>query len=476
MNLDLDADQALIVDAVHEGLSRTAGPVRTRELGFGLDLACAAELAAGGYLDVAMGGGAGDFLAAVLVIEKGAELLAGVPIGARTLVAPYVGVQDPPTTVALASGDGSVVRYGAEAEAVLMLDGDCVRWLRAGEFAAEPVPSRMAYPLATVTARPGTGQVIGVADAAARMTRSWRVLLAAEIGAAMSAAIDVSRAYVSARTQFGRHIGSLQAVQHRLAQALVQARGATWLARHAQTLMGSLGRIVQHPVATAMTMAVIALALALPLFFNVLLLNTRAATADWNQAFELSVYLTKKAGTERAEAIATQLRARPDVARVRVITAEQALVEFRESSGFGKALDLLDTNPLPSALVVTPAVGASTAQGTQALKAHIASLAEVDTVELDTEWVQRLNALLDVVRRVIWLTGALLALSVVLGVFNLLPVPMLDGGHLAMYLYEAVRGKPLGLRAQELGLRVGFALVVGMALVATFNDIKLLLR
>jgi regulator of sigma E protease len=69
-----------------------------------------------------------------------------------------------------------------------------------------------------------------------------------------------------------------------------------------------------------------------------------------------------------------------------------------------------------------------------------------------------------------------IALSVVLGVFNLLPVPMLDGGHLAMYLYEAVRGRPLGLKAQELGLRVGFALVVGMALVATFNDIKLLLR
>ncbi|SJZ47442.1 regulator of sigma E protease [Enhydrobacter aerosaccus] len=69
-----------------------------------------------------------------------------------------------------------------------------------------------------------------------------------------------------------------------------------------------------------------------------------------------------------------------------------------------------------------------------------------------------------------------IALSVVLGVFNLLPVPMLDGGHLAMYLYEAIRGRPLGLKAQELGLKVGFALVIGMALVATFNDIKLLLR
>ena len=70
----------------------------------------------------------------------------------------------------------------------------------------------------------------------------------------------------------------------------------------------------------------------------------------------------------------------------------------------------------------------------------------------------------------------MIALSVVLGVFNLLPVPMLDGGHLAMYLYEAVRGRPLSLKAQELGLKVGFALVIGMALIATFNDIKMLLR
>ena len=69
-----------------------------------------------------------------------------------------------------------------------------------------------------------------------------------------------------------------------------------------------------------------------------------------------------------------------------------------------------------------------------------------------------------------------IALSVVLGIFNLLPVPMLDGGHLAMYLYEAVRGKPLSLRVQELGLKVGFTLVIGLALIATFNDIKQVIR
>jgi regulator of sigma E protease len=67
-------------------------------------------------------------------------------------------------------------------------------------------------------------------------------------------------------------------------------------------------------------------------------------------------------------------------------------------------------------------------------------------------------------------------LSVGLGLFNLLPVPMLDGGQLAMYAIEAVRGKPLSLRVQEYGLRLGFALVICMVLFVSFNDIRLLLR
>jgi cell division transport system permease protein len=199
-----------------------------------------------------------------------------------------------------------------------------------------------------------------------------------------------------------------------------------WLARHAQTLLGSLGRIVRNPIATVMTVAVIAVALALPLFFNVLLQNTRTATANWNQAFELSVYLTQKAGADRAEALAKQLRARPDVAAVRVITADQALAEFRNSSGFGKALDALDGNPLPNTLIVTPTLAASTPEATVALKTSIGAAADVDTVQLDTEWVQRLNAMLDVMRRVLWLTGGLLGLSVVLVVGNTIRLDILN--------------------------------------------------
>jgi regulator of sigma E protease len=63
------------------------------------------------------------------------------------------------------------------------------------------------------------------------------------------------------------------------------------------------------------------------------------------------------------------------------------------------------------------------------------------------------------------------ALSVNLGLINLFPVPMLDGGHLVYYAVEAIRGKPLGERAQEFGLKVGLALVLSLMLFATWNDL-----
>ncbi|CAH1648328.1 putative zinc metalloprotease R01501 [Hyphomicrobiales bacterium] len=62
-------------------------------------------------------------------------------------------------------------------------------------------------------------------------------------------------------------------------------------------------------------------------------------------------------------------------------------------------------------------------------------------------------------------------LSVSIGLMNLLPVPMLDGGHLMFYLYEALRGRPLSPRAQEIGFRVGLALVLMLMLFVTWNDI-----
>jgi cell division transport system permease protein len=152
----------------------------------------------------------------------------------------------------------------------------------------------------------------------------------------------------------------------------------------------------------------------------------RVATGNWNEAFDLSVYMDKKAGAARVQSLAKQLRQRDDVGAVRVITADQALAEFRESSGFGKALDALTDNPLPDTLVVTPSLVASTPQGTDVLKNAIAAMADVQAVQLDTEWVKRLHAMLDVLRRVVWLTGGLLGAGVVLIVGNTIRLDILN--------------------------------------------------
>jgi regulator of sigma E protease len=64
-------------------------------------------------------------------------------------------------------------------------------------------------------------------------------------------------------------------------------------------------------------------------------------------------------------------------------------------------------------------------------------------------------------------------LSVSIGLFNLFPVPMLDGGHLLFYLIEAIRGRPLSPRVQDLGFRIGFALVIMLFIFVTFNDIAI---
>lgn len=69
------------------------------------------------------------------------------------------------------------------------------------------------------------------------------------------------------------------------------------------------------------------------------------------------------------------------------------------------------------------------------------------------------------------LVGMIAMLSVSIGLLNLFPVPMLDGGHLLYYAVEAVRGRPLGEQAQEYGFRIGLALVMMLMIFATWNDL-----
>jgi len=191
-----------------------------------------------------------------------------------------------------------------------------------------------------------------------------------------------------------------------------------YFARHLQTLIGSLGRMTRAPFATLMTIAVIGIALALPACLELLVANARAATGSWGKALDISVYFDMDVREAKVEQLAAALRERPDVEAVRVVTSEAALEEFRKYSGFGTARDALAENPLPHAMIVRPRTDHSAARQIDGLKRHLSSWPEVERVQLDTEWVNRFYAMLDVLRRIVFLAAVLLAVGVVVIVGN----------------------------------------------------------
>ena len=191
-----------------------------------------------------------------------------------------------------------------------------------------------------------------------------------------------------------------------------------WFERHVQTLVGSLGRLWQQPFATMLTIVVIGIALALPACLHVLVQNVRVASGGWNSALDISVYMKPNASLDQAKRAAERIRQRRDVDEVTLIEADAALAEFRRNSGFGAALDALKDNPLPHALVVRPDAEFRQASRVQALSNELKKIDGVDIVQLDTEWVSRFNAILDVIRRGVLLAAVLFALGILVIIGN----------------------------------------------------------
>lgn len=191
-----------------------------------------------------------------------------------------------------------------------------------------------------------------------------------------------------------------------------------WLTRHVQTFVGSLGRLSQQTLSTLMTTLVIGIALALPACLHLLVSNAQSALGGWNRTISVSVYLQRPTSTEEAQRIAERVRQRRDVAEVELITAEEGLKAFRAESGFGAAIDALNENPLPHSLVVWPAEGFATPEHMATLAEDLGEFPSVELVQLDSAWVERLDAILDTVRRGVLLAAALLALGILVIVGN----------------------------------------------------------
>jgi len=200
----------------------------------------------------------------------------------------------------------------------------------------------------------------------------------------------------------------------------------TYLLRHVQVFLYSLGQLARTPVATLMTVSVIGITLALPSALYVLIGNIEQLGRSWEESGQISLFLRRDVSEKSADRLAQMLRQRPGIKGVDYISREAALNEFKRLSGFGEVLNTLDQNPLPAVLVVRPTRDAADPATLERLAGELRGLPEVELAQFDLQWVQRLHAILRLAERAVWMLTAVLAAGVLLIIGNTIRLAVLN--------------------------------------------------
>ncbi len=191
-----------------------------------------------------------------------------------------------------------------------------------------------------------------------------------------------------------------------------------WVINHLRTLIASLGVMTRQPAASLMTIAVIAIALALPAGMFVMLNNASNVSVGWDNSAQISVFLKADVSEKQARKLMKKLSLYDDVANISMIDKDQALKEFKNISGFGGAIEALGENPLPHVLTIQPNIDSSRPDKIRHLIKQLNQQKQVELAQLDLQWVKRLFAMLDIAHRAIWVIASLLGIAVLLVVGN----------------------------------------------------------
>jgi len=187
----------------------------------------------------------------------------------------------------------------------------------------------------------------------------------------------------------------------------------TYFALHRSALLSSLMRLLKSPFTSGMAIIVMAVALALAGSFYIFLNNTQQFVDTLHTSKKISVFLQEQVTDEQAKNIAQHLRENNNIKDVIFISKQQALAEFRQYSGFGSALNALEKNPLPAVLQVTPVNTITEPYQLKQLLIQLKSEQVVDFTQLDMAWVSRLQAIMQIANRAVFLISGLLAVAVI---------------------------------------------------------------
>jgi len=193
-----------------------------------------------------------------------------------------------------------------------------------------------------------------------------------------------------------------------------------WLNQHRYALGVAVRRLLTQPFSSLCNMLVISLSLAVPIVVAAVLDTAQPVVRQIPVSAEVTLYLDLASPPGTASRLGAELRQRHsnDIESIEVIDRDQALAELRSRPAWSDALAVLPDNPLPDAIVITLRQHPEIAQTTTQLSAEWKQLDGVDTVQVDSTWVQRLQALLDFLSIGLWILALGVAIVVLATVFN----------------------------------------------------------
>jgi cell division transport system permease protein len=196
-----------------------------------------------------------------------------------------------------------------------------------------------------------------------------------------------------------------------------------WLRQHRLCLAATFARLARAPLASALNIGVIGVALALPLAFYVVLVNVQNFARDKSPVPQLSLFLKLDAQAADTREIESRLKKHAGVTQYLYVARDQALADLKARSGLSDVITALGRNPLPDSFVVD--ARENSAATLERLRDEFKAWPKVEHVQLDSAWARRLDATLQLGRLIVLVLGALLAFALVAVTFNTIRLQIL---------------------------------------------------
>lgn len=251
----------------------------------------------------------------------------------------------------------------------------------------------------------------------------------------------------------------------------LNAKLILWIEHHIESLSASFKRNLSNPLSFSFTAAMIAIALSIPMSMYILFSSAQQLTQQWDSDKQITLFLNDNITLKQAQSLAEEIQNNQLIVNSYVIEKQQALEDFKQQMGLDSLSVDLPDNPIPHLIVVEPDTSLSDINNLQTLEDQLKTIKQVQLVQFDLLWVQKLTTMLDLFNRIQWIVSLILLFAITLIIINVIRWEV-SARHSEIEIIKLVGASDAYVRRPFLysGLWLGFAGSVLAILIVTIGS------